>query len=150
MNSENQKYQNILKKSIDVKGFITVEALEGEMDYLGVNTTVKVICAASLKDDDYHRLSYNPRITDIYLFCQNEERAKLLMTNFPKIKEARFEISQLKECLLEEEENDGDLGPKTNFLIITEEDTNLINKYRINFHTIASGIVKNKAKADFI
>lgn len=61
----------------------------GELD---PHKKVKTICAASLQDEEYRRLENNPRISVIYLFCQNQERAKLLMNNFPKIKAAKFDI----------------------------------------------------------
>jgi hypothetical protein len=37
------------------------------------------------------------RIAEIVLFCQNEERAKLLMSNFPKIKSVGFNANEVLE-----------------------------------------------------
>lgn len=72
------------------------------------------------------------------------------MNNFPKIKAAKFDIIELKDYLLSEEAMDQGLEPKTNLLLMIEEDTNLMNKYRIVFHSLTSGNSRSKAKADFI
>lgn len=39
---------------------------------------------------------------------------------------------------------------KVNVLLTIEDDMNLMNKYRINFHSLTSSKAKAKAKADFV
>jgi desulfoferrodoxin (superoxide reductase-like protein) len=72
------------------------------------------------------------------------------MSNFPKIKAAKFDIIELKDFLVQQEDLDQGWDPKLNLMVVTEEDTNLMNKYRINFHSLTSGNSKSKAKSDFI
>lgn len=72
------------------------------------------------------------------------------MSNFPKIKSVKFDIVELKDHLLQEENSDQGIDPKTNLLLMIEEDTNLMNKYRIVFHSLTSGNSKSKAKADYL
>ena len=69
------------------------------------NRKFKVICAASLNDEDYKRLQVDPKVSAMFLFCQNQERAKLLRSNFSKIKAAKFDIIELKDTILQMEEN---------------------------------------------
>ena len=66
---------------------------------------IKVICAASLDDKDYKTLQEDPRVTTMHLFCQNQERAKLLRSNFFKIKTTSYELDELKDTILQMEEN---------------------------------------------
>lgn len=69
--------------------------MEGLDNHLAENMParkIKVICAASLQDEDYRRLQNDSRISAMFLFCQNQERAKLLRSNFPKIILAKFDI----------------------------------------------------------
>lgn len=46
---------------------------------------VKVLAAAGLPDEDFKELHNEPRVAEVFLYCANEERAKLLMLNFSKI-----------------------------------------------------------------
>ena len=84
-NSENKKYEKYLNKYFDIEGLSSVQSLENKIGHYEHNQVFKVICAASLGDEDYRKLSDNHRIKSLFLFCQNEERAKLLRNNFPKI-----------------------------------------------------------------
>jgi len=61
-----------------------------EISSLDTNTIIVVISAASLPDESYKIMVQENKINEIILFCQNEERAKLLMSNFPKIKKVGF------------------------------------------------------------
>lgn len=73
------------------------------------------------------------------------------MNNFPKIKSAKFDINELKNYLLQQEESDQNLQTqRTNLLIMIEDDTNLMNKYRIIFHSLTQGNSKVQAKTDFV
>lgn len=148
--SENQKYESFLRKHIQIEGCSSVDYLEREIEDLDIYKKIKVICAASLKDEDYRRLDDNERIPVIFLFCQNQERAKLLMSNFSKIKAVKYDVVELKDYILEEESLDQGVDPKTNVLLMIEEDTNLMNKYRIVFHSLTNGTSKFKAKADYL
>ena len=94
-NSENQKYETYLKKYLELDTFSSVEGLNNTVSDLEPNQKFKVICAASLDDEDYKSLQSDPRIPAMFLFCQNQERAKLLRANFPKIKAAKFDIKEL-------------------------------------------------------
>lgn len=86
----------------------------------------------------------------MFLFCQNQERAKLLRSNFPKIKIAKYDIIELKDTILQMEENDNtNVTPKINMLFMVEDDTNLMNKYRINFHSLTCKHYVISAKKDF-
>lgn len=72
------------------------------------------------------------------------------MSNFPKIKSAKFDIRELRDFLTQEQTSVDGLDPKTNVLVMFEDDTNLMNKYRINFHSLTNSKSKTKAKADFV
>lgn len=54
----------------------------------------------------------------MFLFCQNQERAKLLMINFPKIKIAKFDINDLKDAILQCEVQQSETDPKTHMLFM--------------------------------
>lgn len=69
------------------------------------------------------------------MFCQNQERARLLKDNFPKILLAKFDIMDLKNAILQIEDND-ESEPKSNILFLIEDDAYLLNQYRINFHSL--------------
>ena len=86
----------------------------------------------------------------MFLFCQNQERAKLLMSNFSKIKGAKFDIRELKDTILNMEENEDESSPKNNMLFMIEDDTNMMNKYRINFYSLTCNHSPKSAKRDFL
>jgi Uri superfamily endonuclease len=44
-----------------------------------------VLTAAGLPDEDFKYLHNEPKVAEVFLYCANEERAKLLMRNFQKI-----------------------------------------------------------------
>lgn len=96
---DNMKYYEFLKEFYEIKGFTSVDGMYMELDELEPGKNVKVICCASLEEDDYMKLQNDPRIPDMFLFCMNQEKAKLLMMNFSKIKVARFKIQDLKEAI---------------------------------------------------
>jgi hypothetical protein len=60
---------------------------------------IKVITAASLPDDDYRYLQEEEKISQVFLFCGNEQRAKLLCKNFSKIKGYGLKCQQLIEVI---------------------------------------------------
>lgn len=73
------------------------------------------------------------------------------MSNFSKIRAAKFDIVQLRDFLVTEQSADQEGGDvKTNILVMVEEDTSLMNKYRINFHSLTTGKSKIKARADYV
>lgn len=72
------------------------------------------------------------------------------MSNFPKIKTAKFDVVQLKQFLVHEQSTGEGVDPKTNILLTIEDDANLMNKYRVNFHSLTSCKTKEKAKSEFI
>jgi hypothetical protein len=60
-----------------------------------INEKYQLICAASLKDEEYLILQNDPKCEKIILFCQKEERAKLLRNNFSKITSAQYNFEEL-------------------------------------------------------
>ena len=84
-NGENQKYFNQFLSHFKIDSFTSLEALISELDEIQNNEVIKVITAASLPDDDYRHMQNESKIAQLFLFCGNEERAKLLCKNFPKI-----------------------------------------------------------------
>ena len=72
------------------------------------------------------------------------------MINFPKIKVAKFDVNDLKDCLLQTEVQESETDPKTNILFMIEEDTNMLNKFRLIYHCLTNNSISNKAKQDFI
>lgn len=79
-----------------MEGFSSLEGFMNEISSVDTTKKIKVICAASLQEEEYKRLQSDARIFRMYLFCQNQERAKLLMSNFPKIKTAKYDAVELR------------------------------------------------------
>ncbi len=72
-NGENQKYLNFLEKNVDIEGYSSVtDGLMKELSNIELNHKVKVVCAASLKDEEYKILQNDSRIAAVFLFCQNQ------------------------------------------------------------------------------
>lgn len=149
-NNENMKYSTYLRKSIDIKGFSSIEGMYNDLAEEASDRKIKLICAASLQDEDYQKLQNDPSIPNMFLFCQNQERAKLLMINFPKIKVARFDVNELKDAILQAEVMESESDPKTKILFMIEDDTNLLNKYRLNYHCLTSKKSLKRARDDYV
>lgn len=144
------KYSTYLRKSIDLQGFSSIEGMYNALSEQPPDKKTRIICAASLKEEDYQNLQNNPQIPNMFLFCQNQERAKLLTMNFPKIKVAKFDINELKDTILQTQVQESETDPKTNILFMIEDDTNLLNKYRLNYHCLTSNNSITKAKDDYV
>lgn len=97
------KYSTYLRKAIDLEGFSSIEGMYNALAEEAPDKKIRVICAASLTEEDYQRLQADPMIPNMFLFCQNQERAKLLTMNFSKIKIAKFDIESLKEGIIQTE-----------------------------------------------
>lgn len=48
---ENQKYENFFKQTLDLEGFSSLEGFMNEISSIDSTKKIKVICAASLKED---------------------------------------------------------------------------------------------------
>jgi tellurite resistance protein len=48
---ENQKYENFFKQTLDLEGFSSLEGFMNEISSIDNTKKIKVICAASLKED---------------------------------------------------------------------------------------------------
>ncbi len=90
------------------------------------------------------------KIAQIFLFCGNEERAKLLCKNFPKIKSYALKSLQMIEVLKKYEQEDNLDIPPCSLLCMLEEDRKLLNRYRLNYFCITSLHYKTSSKTDFI
>ena len=120
------------------------------MDVIENNELIKVITAASLPDDDYRFMQNENKIAQLFLFCGNEERAKLLCTNFSKIKNFALKAPKMIDLLKDYENKDQlDVDPYT-LLCMIEDDRKLLNKYRLNYFCITSANNRESGKADFI
>jgi hypothetical protein len=84
-NAENQKYYNLFLQNFKIDSFTSIEGLKAELEEVQNNELIKVITAASLPDEDYKYLQSEKKVAEIFLFCGNEEKAKLLKRNFSKI-----------------------------------------------------------------
>ena len=144
------KYSTYLRKSIDLEGFSSIEGMYNALAEEAPDKKIRVICAASLNEEDYQRLQGDPMIPNMFLFCQNQERAKLLMMNFSKIKIAKFDIESLKDGIIQTEVLESETDPKTNILFMIEDDTNILNKYRLNYHCLTNNNSQHKAKDDYV
>ncbi len=81
------------------------------------------------------------------LFCQNEERAKLLMSNFNKIKTVGYTSSDVLSIIAGLEKKYPQKGLiKNSVLFMTEDDAAIMNKYRLNYYCLTNQRNKNKAK----
>ena len=98
-NAENQKYFNQFLQHFHIDSFTSTEGLKTELMEIQNEQLIKVITAASLPDDEYRQLNEDKKIAEMFLFCGNEERAKLLEQNFPKIKGYGLKCHQLIDCL---------------------------------------------------
>ena len=137
-NAENQKYFNQFLSHFKIDSFTSLEALKSELDDIQNNELIKVITAASLPDDDYRHMQNEHKIAQLFLFCGNEERAKLLCKNFPKIKGYALKSPKMIELLKEFERSDNlDVDP-CSLLCMIEEDRKLLNKYRLNYFCITT------------
>jgi hypothetical protein len=90
------------------------------------------------------------RIAEIVLFCQNEERAKLLMSNFNKIRSVGYNANEVLTRIDELKARYPSRGLiKNTMLFMTEDDTPIMNKYRLNYFCLTNLNNKNAAKKDF-
>jgi hypothetical protein len=82
-----------------MESFTSIEGLKGELEQIQNQELIKVVTAASLADDDYRYLQEEKKIAEVFLFCGNEERAKLLQRNFKKITAFGLKCPQVIEIL---------------------------------------------------
>jgi hypothetical protein len=149
-NAENQKYFNQFLSHFKIDSFTSLEALSCELDEIQNNELIKVITAASLADDDYRHMQNENKIAQLFLFCGNEERAKLLCKNFPKIQGYALKSPKMIELLKEWEKKDNlDLNP-CSLLCMLEEDRKMLNKYRLNYFCITAPHHRPSGKDDFV
>lgn len=89
--TENKLYISKFKERFEVEGQDSFEALKYQI--LTWNTPerkLRLICAASLKDEEYQYIQNNDKVDRVLLFCGNKIRAGNLMRDFAKIKKACF------------------------------------------------------------
>lgn len=105
-NAENQKYFNQFLQFFKIESFTSIEGLKGELEQIQNQELIKVVTAASLADDDYRYLQDEKKIAEVFLFCGNEEKAKLLQRNFKKITGFGLKCPQVIEILKQAEAKD--------------------------------------------
>jgi hypothetical protein len=86
--------------------FTSIEGLRFVLDQGPPPHPVKVLTAAGLPDEDFRYLHNEPKVAEVFLFCANEERAKLLMRNFTKIAGYGLRKEQVAEKMREAEGRD--------------------------------------------
>jgi hypothetical protein len=55
-NGENQKYFKSLQNHFEIECFTSIESLKNDLEDIDEDVAIKVICAASLNDEDYKYL----------------------------------------------------------------------------------------------
>lgn len=113
-NAENQKYYNQFLQNFKMESFTSIEGLKSELEEVQNHELIKVITAASLPDEDYKYLQSEKKISEIFLFCGNEEKAKLLRRNFNKIGGFGLKCPQVIEVIKQSESKANlDIPPAT-------------------------------------
>lgn len=77
--------------------FTSIDGLRYALDQGDQTHMVKVLTAAGLPDEDFRYLHNEPKVAEVFLYCANEERAKLLMRNFSKIADFGLRKEQVAE-----------------------------------------------------
>jgi hypothetical protein len=76
---------NFFRQQFRMEIFTSIEGLRFELEQGEPEHMVKVLTAAGLPDEDFRYLHNESRVAEVFLYCANEERAKLLIRNFTKI-----------------------------------------------------------------
>lgn len=94
-NEENDIYlKKLLEQKFNVDAFEQVDAFKLALTSIYYDKCIiRVLCAASLKEEDYLYLDNNPKINAVFLFCGAKKRADDLMAAHKKIRHAAFTIS---------------------------------------------------------
>lgn len=113
---DNQMAFNYFRNNFRMEIFTSIEGLKTTLEESKPGEIIKVLTAAGLPDEDFRYLHNEPKVSEVFLFCANEERAKLLMRNFKKITDYGLRKEKIVEIMREAEKR----APKE-VVPITEE-----------------------------
>ncbi len=95
---ENKLYIARFKELFEVEGLASFEELRAQVaGWEG--RRLGLICAASLKDEEFRFLQDNDKVERILLFCGNKTRAGNLMRDFPKVNRACFNYHEVTKAV---------------------------------------------------
>ena len=98
------------------------------MSFIGANQIVKVIASCQLWEEDIAYLQQEDKVAQVILLGEDTNH----QSNYPKIKAQAQGKDQLLKVLSELEAKDTVEVASTNLLLI-DQDTKLLNKYRLNY-----------------
>jgi hypothetical protein len=132
-----------LRGYFKVDHFPEIKTLKQEMAFVNKHEIVKVIASHDLSPQDLDYLQNESKINQVILLGKNQQHSAL-----SKVVRA-VEPDQLLAALNELEEKDSLTIPPSNLLLV-DEDTRLLNKYRLNYQCNTHYMSRNQAKQDFL
>lgn len=135
-----------LRSYFKLDHFPELKTLKQEMSFVHRNQIVKVILPPNYPSDTYDYLQNEPKISQLVLYGS----APALAQNYPKIAATANSDQELLPLLSQLEEKDALEIPSSNLLLLIDQDTKLLNRYRLNYHCNTRYSGRNKAKEDFV
>ena len=114
------------------------------MAFVNKHEIVKVIASGELAQQDFEYLQNEGKIYQVIQLGKNEKHA-----SFKKIIATVENDSKLLATLNELEGKDNLSNPPSNILLV-DEDTKMLNKYRLNYHCNTNYVGRSQAKEDLI
>ena len=131
-----------LRQYFKIDTFPSVATLKQEMSFVNRTEIVKVIFSDGLPQSDLEYLQNEPKISQLIGFSTNVQGNKIAGN--------ANNATELVSLLNSLEEKDKLEIPASNMLFTIDQDTKILNKYRLNYHCNSIYNDRASAKADFI